>query len=58
VPKEEIVGNVYDLSINKYKRSTYVEESYPHPREILAENNELEREIQDGLRELEAMLDE
>ena len=52
------MGNVYDLSINKYKRSTYVEESYPHPREILAENNELEREIQDGLRELEAMLDE
>ena len=57
VPKEEIVGNGYDLSINKYKQNAYVEESYPHPREILAEINELEREIQGGLRELEAMLD-
>ena len=57
VPKEEIVNNGYDLSINKYKQSAYVEENYPHPREILAEINELEREIQDGLRELEVMLD-
>jgi len=58
VPKDEIVGNGYDLSINKYKQSTYVEEDYPHPREILAEIKGLEREIQDGLRELEALLDE
>jgi len=57
VPKDEIVGNDYDLSINKYKQSDYVEEVYPHPREILAEINELEREIAQGLRELEAMLD-
>jgi type I restriction enzyme M protein len=57
VPKDEIVSNDYDLSINKYKRSTYVEEEYPHPREILAEINELEREIVQGLRDLEAMLD-
>jgi len=57
VPKGEIVGNDYDLSINKYKQSVYVEEEYPHPREILAEINELEREIVQGLKELEAMLD-
>ena len=57
VPKEEIVNNGYDLSINKYKQSVYVEEIYPHPREILAEINELEREIVEGLQELEAMLD-
>jgi type I restriction enzyme M protein len=57
VPKAEIVGNNYDLSINKYKQSTYVEENYPHPREILAEINALEREIQDGLKELEGMID-
>jgi type I restriction enzyme M protein len=57
VPKAEIVGNGYDLSINKYKQSAYVEESYPHPREILAEINELEQEIQDGLKELEALID-
>lgn len=56
VPKDEIVGNGYDLSINKYKKSTYVEEEYPHPLEIMAEINELETEIAAGLKELEAVL--
>jgi len=58
VPKEEIVGNDYDLSINKYKKSAYVEEEYPHPLEIMAEINELEMEITAGLAELEEMLHE
>ena len=31
VSKYEIVGNDYDLSINKYKKSTYIEVEYPHP---------------------------
>lgn len=57
VPKAEIVGNGYDLSINKYKQSTYVEEEYPHPSEILAEINELEKEITAGLAELGALID-
>lgn len=56
VPKAEIVGNDYDLSINKYKQSAYVEEEYPHPLEILTEINELEMEITKGLTELEDML--
>ncbi|WP_258106262.1 MULTISPECIES: class I SAM-dependent DNA methyltransferase [Christensenella] len=56
VPKEEIVGNDYDLSINKYKQSAYVEEEYPHPLEIMTEINELEMEITAGLAELEAVL--
>ena len=56
VPKAEIVGNGYDLSINKYKQSAYVEEVYPHPREILSDIGALEREIQDSLKELEAMI--
>lgn len=56
VPKAEIVGNDYDLSINKYKQSAYVEEEYPHPLEIMAEINELELEITAGLAELEAVL--
>lgn len=56
VPKDEIVGNDYDLSINKYKQSTYVEEEYPHPLEIMSEINELEQEIASGLKELEALL--
>lgn len=56
VPKAEIVGNDYDLSINKYKQSAYVEEEYPHPLEIITEINELEMEITAGLAELEAVL--
>ena len=58
VPKDEIVNNDYDLSINKYKKSTYVEEEYPHPREILEEINALEKEIAAELKELGAMLSE
>jgi type I restriction enzyme M protein len=50
------VGNDYDLSINKYKKSNYVEEEYPHPLEIMAEINDLETEIAAGLKELEAVL--
>jgi type I restriction enzyme M protein len=57
VPKDEIVGNDYDLSINKYKQSAYVEEEYPHPLEIMTEINELEMEITAGLAELEALID-
>jgi len=57
VPKADIVANNYDLSINKYKQSIYVEESYPHPKEILAEIKAMESEIAEGLRELEALID-
>ena len=57
VPKADIVANGYELSIKKYKQSAYVEESYPHPQVILAEINALEVEIQNGLRELEALID-
>jgi len=56
VPKDEIVGNSYDLSINKYKKNTYVEEIYPHPNEILLEINALEEEISISLRELETLI--
>ena len=56
VPKSEIVGNDYDLSINKYKQSAYTEEEYPHPLEIMTEINELEMEITSGLAELEGLL--
>lgn len=58
VSKEEIVGNDYDLSINKYKKSAYVEEEYPHPLEIMKEINELETEITAGLVELETLIHE
>ena len=56
VPKDEIVENAYDLSINKYKKIKYVPVEYPPTSEILAELNELEMEITAGLAELEKML--
>ena len=56
VPKEEIVANDYDLSINKYKKVKYVAEEYPTPLEIMTELNELEMQITAGLAELEEML--
>ena len=56
VPKEEIVSNDYDLSINKYKKVEYVAEEYPTPLEIMTDLNELEMQITAGLSELEEML--
>ena len=56
VPKDEIVGNGYDLSINKYKKTEYKPVEYPSTTEILAELNELEMAITAGLAELEEML--
>lgn len=56
VPKEEIVGNGYDLSINKYKKVEYVPVEYPSTQEILTQLHELEMEITAGLAELEEML--
>ena len=56
VPKDEIVGNDYDLSINKYKKTEYKPVEYVPTSEILAEINALEAEIQKGLADLEGML--
>jgi len=56
VPKEEIVQNDYDLSINKYKKTEYKAVEYAPTSEILAEINVLEAKIQEGLQELEGML--
>ena len=56
VPKDEIVGNDYDLSINKYKKVEYTPVEYPPTSEIIAELKELEQEIAKGLEELEGML--
>ncbi len=56
VPKAEIVGNGYDLSINKYKQTEYVPVEYPPTSEIFAELGRLEEEIAKGLKELEEMV--
>lgn len=56
VPKEEIVANDYDLSINRYKEIEYEEVEYDPPREILAKIREMEKEIEEGLGEIEKII--
>ena len=56
VPKDEIVGNDYDLSINKYKKTEYKPVEYAPTKVILQELKEIEAEIAKGLEELEGML--
>lgn len=57
VSKEEIANNDYDLSINKYKKTEYVAIEYPPTEEILAEIDNLEKEIALELSELKKLLD-
>ena len=56
VPKDEIVGNDYDLSINKYKKTEYKPVEYEPTSKIMAELHEIEKEITKGFAELEGML--
>ena len=56
VPKQEIVDNGYDLSINKYKEVEYTAVEYPPTFEIMADIRELEMEIGKEMEELEKLL--
>ena len=56
VPKSEIVAAGYDLSLNRYKEVVHEAAEHRPPREIIAELKALEREIAEGLDDLEAML--
>lgn len=56
VPKADIVTNVYDLSINKYKEIEHQEVEYAKPEVILQQIEDLEVEILKGLQELKGML--
>ena len=56
VPKQEIVDNEYDLSINKYKQVEYVAVEYPPTEEILANIREIEAQIKVEMDELERLL--
>jgi len=58
VSKEEIVGNEYDLSINKYKQVEYVAVEYPQTSEIIANIEAIEAEIAKELAELKKLLEE
>ncbi|MCX2934942.1 class I SAM-dependent DNA methyltransferase, partial [Mycobacterium sp. CVI_P3] len=56
VPKDDIVGQGYDLSLNRYKEIVHDEIEHRSPLEIIAEIEKLEDEITLGLAELKAML--
>lgn len=58
VPKEEIVNNDYDLSINKYKEIVYEKVEYEAPEVIIARIEELSKSIDEKMRELKVMLNE
>ena len=56
VPKEEIVENAYDLSINKYKKVEYVPIEYPSTQEIMTDLHEIEMKIGEEMAVLEDLL--
>lgn len=56
VPKEEIVSNDYDLSINKYKEIIQEKVEYENPKVILKQIRDMEEEFQKQLKELEELL--
>ena len=56
VPKAEIAGNDYDLSLNSYKEIVHEATEYESPKVILKRLAALEAEIAKGRAELEGML--
>lgn len=56
VPKSEIAGNDYDLSLNRYKEVVYDAVEHDPPKVILKRLAELEKDIEIGRKELEGML--
>ena len=56
VPRAEIAGNGYDLSLNRYKELEYEAVEYDPPKVILKGLVKLEAEIAEGLVELEGLL--
>jgi type I restriction enzyme M protein len=56
VPVKEIIGNKYDLSINRYKEVKYEEVHYDPPKVILKNLRDIETDIMKDLDELEGML--
>ncbi|MDX6369349.1 MAG: type restriction enzyme protein [Gaiellaceae bacterium] len=56
VSKAEIVGESYDLSINRYKEIVYEEVAHTPPADVIAELELLEAEITAGLQELKELV--
>ena len=58
VPKQEIIDNGYDLSINKYKKTEYKPIEYPPTEQILKEIMELNQQIMRETEELSKLLEQ
>lgn len=58
VPKQDIIDNDYNLSINKYKEVEYQKVEYPPTSEIMANIRQIEMEIGKEMDELEKLLGE
>jgi len=56
VPKADLAAQGYDLSLNRYKEVIHEEVAHRPPSEILNVLDQLEAEIQQGLKELGGML--
>jgi type I restriction enzyme M protein len=56
VPKDEIAGEGYDLSLNRYREVTADEVEHRSPAEIIADIERLEGEIRSGLDDLKRSL--
>ena len=56
VPKQEIIDNGYDLSVNKYKEEQYEEIVYDKPNLILERLSLIEVGIMEGIDELKALV--
>ncbi|HPA58191.1 MAG TPA: N-6 DNA methylase, partial [bacterium] len=57
IPKEEIEGNNYDLSLSKYKEEEYVEQKYENPYDIIMKLKDIETDINKELVELQGMIE-
>jgi type I restriction enzyme M protein len=56
VPKVEIEGNDYDLSISKYKEEVYEEVVYEKPEAIIGKLEDMEQVIKNALAELKLLV--
>jgi type I restriction enzyme M protein len=56
VQVKEIIGNNYDLSISRYKEIKYKPMKYEKPLVIMDKLENIERDIQNGLKDLRKMI--
>lgn len=56
IPKKEIVNNNYDLNLSTYKEEVYEEIVYEKSEVIMSKLENLEMDIQKGLKELKELM--